>query len=616
MSFSFNDKMSDSSSIFAFNADDSYIWYLWRNTQITFFNWWLAWDYVNICWDRAHTFKPNKIYFDISQVWDNWWAWYKLKIPLFNTDNWWNYYYPSSIIDAVIISDGTNWFTQSWLIEFEMPERYWNYWNLNWKSKWYSWQIVLENLWDTIIPMIANVNQWDYAVHIDSEWTEWDELNFEKIHNYLQTIDTSLSIKNVNQYFFNCWIHIKNWYFKSVSEQITFGRNFDMRLETGNVQYWELSNWKAINWCSIKFSCYNGDFWWLICYNYSKIYWLDYETIYEPWSDYNHWHWGWQLWNWYKQDINWLTINRMRSVAMWETNNVILAPKIIWTHIETPWAIMDWWITINYTQAIRWKWINHPEYVHRYDLSAINNWAYQTWSSWRCEYWPHYLVDCIFKEWLQKVSRQVYPWWQYLANERLYCTYSLIIQTTTNNWTPISDANVILKDKNWVELFNWTTSRDWYANKLNWTITTPDLTYIEDNVNNPFIAWTNTSNHQWMFYQELLMTSWNNKWVRKIVKPLNTIDTCYTHTPYLLDNVVWDWFIQVPYINAIINKVDLDSTSYYKTNIEEYQWPFTLTINKWDYKYSEILDIKAPVNKVIVLKKQKNIINTDLENLN
>lgn len=612
MSYTWNTDYNWTNQYYSFLADNTYIKYWWANKQITYFDWWAIWDYVNICWARDGTLKPNKIYVNINQVGNNWWAWYKIKLPMF----WqgWNYYNPTTFIEPTIVSDGTNWFTQSWVIEFEIPEKYWNYWNLNWKCRWYSWQIIIENLWDTVTPMIADIRQIEYWVHIINEWTEWDELNFEKIHNYLQTIDTSLSIKNVNQYFFNCSIRINGWYFKSLSEQVTFWRNFDILMYSYNAQYWQLVNWKAINWCSLKFSCYNGDFGWYIAYTGTKIYWLDYEMIYEPWSIYNHWHWWARLWWWNTQDINWLTIANMRSVSMTPTSNVVLNPRIINTHIEPLWAIIDWWITINYTQWIRTTSSSNFQYVHNYDFTAVNNWAIQNRASWRYADTQNFFVDCKFNTNLPYWHFQVYWSWTYLSEQKTNIVYSMIMKVTDNQWIPIPDANVTVTNWIWDTVFTWATNADGYANNLNWSMSRVSSTLIED-TNAIFPASTDLKYNKWLAYEELMMTSGDNKEVRKIIKKSNTTTICYPHTPYLKNNNIWDRFIKVPYITALISQANPDLGNY-NIWIDTPQWPFTLTINKWDYKYSEILDIKAPVNKVIVLKKQKTIINTDLENLN
>jgi len=614
MSYSFNEHMNWYNYIYWFLADDSFVKYYWYNKQITHFEWGHTWDYINIANRREYSFKPNKLYFDISQVGDNWWAWYKLKIPLF----WqgWTYYKPTTIIDAVIISDGTNWFTQSGIIEFEMDERYWNYWNLNWKSKWYSWQIILENLWDTITPMIADIRQIEYSAYIVNEWINTDKLNFEKIHNYLQTVNPALSTKNKNQYFFDCWIQIVWWHFKSVSEQITFWRNFDINIKSENIQYWELEKWKAINWCSIKFSCYNGDFWWKFWDTKSKIYSLDYETIYETWSRYKHWHWGANLWWGAFQDINGLTINRMRSVSMSPTDNVVLNPRIINTHIEPIWAIIDWWITIKYDQAIRTNG-SFPQYVHNFDLTWARYRHIQNRATWKYKNAVNYFVDCKWTEWFQKVSWQIQSSWAYKETQYTYTTFSMIVKTIDKVWTPIENVTVKLYNKDDEVVFDWTTNVDWYANELNWTVTRAELDYVEDtNANFPVYTNNAQATTNWLFYREFMMTSWINKTIRKIIKKNNTWTLLYNHTPFINNNSVWDNFIIVPYVNAIRNRANLDDSAYYKSNIEEKQWPFTLEIKKWDYKYSELLEIDRPINKTIVLEKKQKSVNIDLENIN
>lgn len=609
MSYSFNDVASWTNYNYAFNADDSFIAYMWSNQHITFFDGWFTGDYMNLCANRNESWKPNKIYVDISQVGDNGWAWYKLKVPIFNADNWWTYYHPDVIMDLVIVSDWTNWWTQSWFIEFEIPDNYWNYWNLRGKSKWYSWQIVLENLWNTVTPMIARITQYDYAVHIVDE-----VLTFEDIQNYLQTIDSSLSTKNVNQYYFNCAIHISGWTFTSKSEQVTFGRNFDFYMGSDNAQYGELSKWQPVNWTSIKFTCFNGDFWWYIGNTYSKLYGLRYETIYEAGSDFNHWHWGWYLWSRADQDIAGLYIHRMRSVNMSQTSNVILSPTIIQTYIEPIGAIIDWWITINASQAIRALSSSNFQYVHNYDFTAINSRGVQNWASWRYPDTQNYFVDCKWNTSLDYWNYQIYPTQEYIDEQYTNILYSLILKTTTPDWTAITDMVVKLKDKNWLEVFNWTTNTDWYVNDLSWTETVWNYDYINDWAS-PFPWYSDWKYNNGLHYRELMMTSWVNTGIRKIIKIDNTTSRCYIHVPFLSITSIWDRFIKVPYVTSVRSQADMTSWSGYKPEIKTEQWPFTLTIKKWDYSYLEVLDIQEPINRTIVLEKKKVIINTDLENL-
>lgn len=620
MSFTFNTDVIWSSLYYAFNADDSFIWYLWGNWNKTFFDWGKANDYVNLCLDRATWTKPNKIKFTITQWLDNWWAWYKIKIPIFN-NVWWNLYNPWTIVEPTIISDTTNNLTQDWIIEFEIPDEYWNYWNLRAKSRRYSWQIILQTLWDTVTPLKADIRIIDYSVNIIDEWTDWDELNFEKIHNYLQTIDTSLSSKHFNQYFFNCWIHTKGWYFKSVSENVTFWRNFDIYIKSTSIQYWEVSAWYPVKWCSIKFTCRNWDFWWMIWYTNAKIYWLQYETIYEPDSSYSHWHWWGWIWSYSWQDLRWISILNMRSVSVYQTSNVVWWVKLMFTHFEPLWAILVDCLSVHYNQWIRTWSSNQIQYVHRFDSSSSFSRNIENRSSWRYDNIHNYFVD---QKWNKNIS---YAWFQIhststdekLSHQHQYIVYSLELFVLNEKAEAIQWATWIIKDKDWNIVFQWITNIDWFLSDVTWTVTTASSNSIEDS-NNPFPAytWVTTEDEMWMYYQEIIITSWDNKWERRIIKKYNTATTCMPHIQYLKTLNEWDNFSKVIYINSIIVTPDVANklNSSYTYWINDYRWPFTLEINKWDYIYKEVMNIDWPIKKDIIIKKQKRIVNSDLENLN
>lgn len=503
------------------------------------------------------------------------------------------------------VNDGTNNFTTSGEITWDMPEDWENFLRVQGNGDWYYW--VVRARIESVTNMTnggkaSSVKCRPYMIYVTSG-TDANPVTFEMI--YTESVNNGWNVieKNDRVYTFNCGIRSEVGYvIRSTQEVIQFKKNYDCfflgKMIIGDI----ISAEYVKNGSTFIFNMYNVDLYGVLAGEDSIIVNTQYRYVNMEGSSVYHGHWGGGLGTRANQTIKDVYSEYMRQYAFNNKSNVIIGAKGYGFHIETPGAIIKNAKVYGGNYCIRTLVEHDNDYIHECDIGNPVNNPISAYRSSKLENFKFSAVDC---EWGRfkymdnkyKVKWTIFSSDPFYKDTYVYEKYSISLKILDYNNMPLNNARVRIWNNKEL-IYDIHTNEDGYIGIEKGSITNSGSDFIEDDSKN----YTLNQYH----FREILITSGTGEGQRRIIKYGSSGNRLNIAPEFDEIPSVGDRWVIIPYITVVsFQPPNVTETGSYLSNPEDiidYN-PITIEISKPGYKtYKKTITLDKKIEWVIKLK--------------